>query len=181
MDSDDLNQPASNGPQRAPIHIREMIVEDIPKIFLLGERLFTAEDVPTLHRTWDEYEVVSLFQSETEHCLVAECDERVVGFALGTVIDKRKSSWKYGYLLWFGVDRAFQGEGLARRLFRQFRHLMAEDGARILLVDTQADNEAALSFFRGEGFDGEEQHVYLSMNIDDERREHEDRNGRGRD
>ena len=166
--------------QHAPIHIREMIIEDIPKVFLLGERLFTAEDVQNLHRTWDEYETVSLFQSDTEYCLVAEADDRVVGFALGTVIDKRKSSWTYGYLLWFGVDPEFQREGLALRLFRQFKHRVAEGGARILMADTQADNEAALAFFRDQGFDNEEKHIYLSMNIDEERREHGDRNGRSR-
>ena len=56
------------------VTIREMIVEDIPAVFLLGERLFTAADAPTLHRTWDEYEVIGLFQSDTEHCLVAEAE-----------------------------------------------------------------------------------------------------------
>ncbi|MFH1530575.1 MAG: GNAT family N-acetyltransferase [Pseudomonadota bacterium] len=179
MDSD-IGDNASEAPIHHPIHLREMVVEDISKIFLLGERLFTAEDVPTLYRTWDEYEVVNLFQSETKHCLVAEVGDQVVGFALGTVIEKRKSSWTYGYLLWFGVDQDYQREGVARRLFRQFKLRMAEAGARILLVDTQADNESALTFFRRVGFDNEEEHVYLSMNIDEERREFEERNGRGR-
>ena len=178
MEPDEPHAISAAAPQRSTIHIREMIVEDISKIFLLGDRLFTAEEVPTLHRTWDEYEVVNLFQSGTEHCLVAELDDQVVGFALGTLIEKRKSSWTYGYLLWFGVDHDHQREGLAKRLFHQFKHRMAEAGARILLVDTQADNRAALTFFRGQGFDNEEEHVYLSMNIDEERREHEERNHR---
>lgn len=161
--------------RRAPVYVREMIVEDIAPVFHLGEQLFTADEVQNLHRTWDEYEAVSLFQSETRHCLVAESEGRVVGFALGTVIEKRKSSWTYGYLLWLGVDPSFQNEGLARRLFRQFKQRMAEDGARILMVDTQADNETAIRFFQRQGFENAEEHIYMSLNIDDERRDVEAR------
>lgn len=158
------------------VHIREMIVDDIPSVFHLGERLFTAEEVQNLHRTWDEYEVLTLFGTEREHCLVAEAEDGpVVGFALGTIIEKRKSSWTYGYLLWLGVDSEFQREGLALRLFRQFKQRMAAAGARILMVDTQASNEEALEFFRKQGFDNEEKHVFLSLNIDEERRDLEDR------
>ena len=153
-----------------------MIVDDIPAVFHLGERLFTAEEVQNLHRTWDEYEVLTLFSTEREHCLVAEDEEEtVVGFALGTTIEKRKSSWTYGYLLWLGVDPENQREGLAQRLFRQFKQRMAAAGARILMVDTQASNEEALEFFRKQGFDSQEKHVFLSLNIDDERRDLEDR------
>ena len=44
-----------------PLIVREMELEDLPKVFALGERLFTAEKWPNLYRTWDEYEVIELF------------------------------------------------------------------------------------------------------------------------
>lgn len=175
MMTDEPFRTSDAGSQKPAVHVREMIVDDIPQVFHLGEQVFTADEVQNLHRTWDEYEVVNLFASESEHCLVAEIDGQVLGFALGTVIEKRKSSWTYGYLLWLGVDPECQREGLALRLFRQFKQRMAAAGARILLVDTQADNERAIRFFREQGFDNEEKHIFLSMNIDDERRDLEDR------
>ncbi|MFZ7124980.1 MAG: GNAT family N-acetyltransferase [Desulfobacterales bacterium] len=154
----------------AAVSIRTISIDDLPHIFHLGEKLFTARKVPNLHRTWDEYEVVSLFQGDDEYCFVAENEaSELVGFALGTMIQK-SHSWKYGYLLWLGVHPYYQQSGVARRLFRHFRSVMIEDGARIIMVDTEADNDAALRFFRKVGFNHARNHVFLSMNVDEERR-----------
>jgi len=159
----------ANKKRRVNATIREMRLDDMPAVFHLGEKLFTAEDVPNLYRTWDEYEVVSLFQTDGEYCLVADVDGEVVGFALGTIIDKRKSSWRYGYLIWLGVDPRFQDQGLAYRMFRQFHSLVSDAGARIIMVDTEADNYPALRFFTKCGFETFGEHVFLAMNIDGKR------------
>jgi hypothetical protein len=60
---------------------REMEIQDMAPIFSLGEQLFTSDRWPNLYRTWDEYEVLSLFASDRETCLAAELDAMVVGFA----------------------------------------------------------------------------------------------------
>ena len=96
--------------------IREMSLLDLPAVFTLGERLFTADKWQALYRTWDEYELAVHFASDSETCLVAELDETVVGFALGTLLEKRESSWTYGYLLWLGVDPELSRKRVAARL-----------------------------------------------------------------
>lgn len=154
-------------PVVGPVVVREMELEDIPKIFALGERVFPADKWPNLYRTWDEYELVDLFASDGETCLVAEIDERVVGFALGTVIEKRRSAWRYGYLLWLGVDQDMPPLGIGSRLFERMQDLFVARGARIMLVDTASENERALGFFRKQGFGHEQGHVFLSKNLDE--------------
>ncbi len=148
-----------------PIEIREMELEDLGAVFHLGERLFTADQVPNLYRTWDEYEVTDLFRSDPELCLVAEQKDEIVGFTLATTIDKRRSAWKYGYLVWLGVEPAFARAGLGARLFRLLRQRMEQEGVRMILVDTEAGNEAALRFFRKLGFTNPHEHVFLSLNL----------------
>jgi ribosomal protein S18 acetylase RimI-like enzyme len=148
------------------ISIRPMEIDDLAQVFHLGERLFTAEDVPNLYRTWDEHEVVDLFHSDPELCLVAEEGERIVGFAMGTTVTKSRSAWKYGHLVWLGVDPEYQGTGVAEKLFHALLELMLEDGVRILIVDTEADNYAAIKFFRKMGFSHPQEHIYLAMNLD---------------
>ena len=162
-------------PKDAGVSIREIEIDDLPAIFHLGEKLFTAQKVPTLHRTWDEYEVVSLFQNDSSFCFVAETEaEKIIGFALGTVIEK-SHSWTYGYLIWLGIDPDHQHTGVSQKLFRAFRTAAVEEGARIIMVDTEAGNENALRFFRKLGFNHTRHHVYLSMNVDQERRRRGDR------
>ncbi|MFP3870127.1 MAG: N-acetyltransferase family protein [Syntrophobacteria bacterium] len=157
--------------KRLNIGIRQMEIDDLASVFHLGEKLFTARQVPTLYRTWDEYEVISLFQSDSEFCLVAETKDELVGFALGTTISKSRSAWKYGHLVWLGVDPVFRRHGIAARLFNHFRTLMVQRGVRMLLVDTEADNLPALHFFRKVGFGNPEQHIYLTLNLASQQRD----------
>jgi len=79
-------------------------------------------EFPILYRTWDPYEVADYFTSDPDYCLVAEADDRVVGFIMATTIEKEGTAWKkYGYVSWIGVDEDFQGTTLARRLYKGWR------------------------------------------------------------
>lgn len=150
----------------APIEIRQMQLKDIPAVFELGQSLFTAEKLPTLYRAWDEHELVALFDTEEETCLVAESGEQVVGFALGRMMDKPRNAWRYGWLEWLGVDARHKRTGVATRLLNQLTNLFIERDARIVLVDTAAQDHSALAFFRKHGFGQEIRHVYLSHNLE---------------
>lgn len=166
--------------RRPNITIREMEIDDLAAVFHLGEKLFTAQKVPNLYRTWDEHEVIYQFQSDPEFCLVAEADDAIVGFALGTIISKSNSAWKYGYLTWLGVNPQFQRQGIALKLFKQFRDLMLENGVRMLQVDTEADNLPALYFFRKMGFGNPQQHIYLTLNLSSQQRQFREKKENGR-
>ena len=152
------------------VEIREMELKDVPEVFELGQKLFTAEEWPTLYRSWDDHELALLFSSNAETCLVAEADGQVIGFALGRVTEKPRSAWRYGTLQWLGVERRFKRTGIATRLLRQLTGLFIEHDARIMLVDTAAKNHVALSFFRRNGFGQEIRHVYLSQNLENDPR-----------
>ena len=94
----------------------------------------------------------------------------MVGFALGRVMEKPRSAWRYGWLLWLGVDRRFKRSGVATRLLKQLKGLFIEHDARIMLVDTAAKNHSAVAFFRRNGFGQEIRHVYLSQNLENDPR-----------
>ncbi len=154
------------------IRIRDMEIDDLAAVFHLGERLFTASDVPVLYRTWDELEVTSIYQNDSELGLVANrgTDGELIGFALGNTITKKGSAWKYGHLIWLGVRPDQQRHRVGARLIEAFIERMLEINVRLLLVDTEADNQPALDFFAKHGFGRPQNHVYLSLNLDDRRR-----------
>ena len=170
----------NRGPNKAlngNIVLRQMELEDLPAVFKLGQRLFTAEDLPTLYRSWDEHEILELFRSDEETCLVAEDGENIVGFALGCMMEKPRSAWRYGWLEWLGVAPRYKRCGIARRLLNQLTQLFIDREARIMLVDTDEDNADALAFLRETGFGQETRHVYLSRNLDEHCRRLGRRNG----
>ena len=145
--------------------VREMTIDDLAAVFHLGEKLFTSDFSPSMYRTWDEYEITTLFNSDTELCLVAELDEEIVGFALGTTVEKQNSAWKYGYLVWIGVRPGLQKGGAGHILFGEIKKRMIEQGVRMIIIDTDADNEAGICFFEKEGFDNTQNHVYMTLNL----------------
>ncbi|NLX24935.1 MAG: GNAT family N-acetyltransferase [Lentisphaerae bacterium] len=145
------------------VEIRTATIDDLAAIFHLGEKVFTPKGFSNLYRTWDEYEVTHLFNSETEYVLVAEVDGQVVGFAMGTIIEKARSAWSYGHLLWLGVDPDVARMSIGSLLFDRFREVMETQGIRMLLVDTQADNAPAITFFQRKGFENPTDHVYMTL------------------
>lgn len=148
------------------IEIRQMLIDDIAPVFHLGEELFTSEDLPILYRTWDSYEVADYFTSDPDFCLVAEANGKVVGFVLATTIEKEGTAWKkYGYISWIGVDKAFQGTNLAKRLYNRVEERLIEEGVRMIIADTEGDNKRAIAFFATLGFSPRSEHVWLAKTL----------------
>lgn len=145
------------------IEIRDMEIDDLSPVYHLGEELFTSDLYPYLYRTWDEWEVIGLYNTDPEYCLVAESDGQLAGFVLGTIISK--ASWVYGYIIWLGVSPQFQRRGVADRLVDKIVERMIEEGVRFMLVDTDPANIPAIKFFTRKGFGNARKHVYLSMNL----------------
>jgi len=150
--------------------IRVMTIDDLAAVFHLGEQLFTSEYSSSMYRTWDEYEITTLFNSDSELCIVAELDAEVVGFALATTVEKQHSAWKYGYLVWIGTRPGLQKCGAGKELFDEIKSRMIEQGVRMIIIDTDADNEAGINFFKKQGFDNIQQHVYMTLNLSKSRK-----------
>lgn len=142
-----------------------MEIGDLGHVYALGESLFTAERWPSLYRTWDQYALATHFASDTETCLVAEIGDQLVGFAVGTMLEKPGSAWTYGYLIWLGVDPAGGRRGIGGKLVSHLQEVFIELGARMIMADTDAENTAAISFFEAQGFEEDSEHVYLSKNL----------------
>ncbi len=142
-----------------------MAIEDLGAVFALGERLFTADRWPYLYRSWEEHELLEYYLSDGETCLVAEQGGELAGFAIGCVIEKRRSSWVYGYLGWLGVAPERQHGQVALRLMDRLRAIFLDNGVRMMLVDTAAANTRAMRFFHRYGFGQDQEHIYMSMNL----------------
>ncbi len=152
-----------NFDDNSAVDVRELGIDDIAPVYHLGEELFTSDLYPYLYRTWDEWEVIGLYNTDPEYCLVAEIEGELAGFILGTIITK--ANLAYGYILWLGVNPRLQRRGVADKLVDKAIARMIEDGARFMLVDTDPANTPALKFFNRKGFGNTREHIFLSMNL----------------
>ena len=163
--SDDGEFHFSYTAKKKHITVRNMEIKDLNSVYDLGNIIFTSNH-SNIWNFWDEDTVMHNYINDPEFCIVATAKigkeaEKVVGFAFGTTIEKPKSSWKYGYLIWTGCDPNYQGLGLASQLYNTMVELFAIEKVRMLMIDTQVNNEAAIKFFRKLGFGHDEKHVYL--------------------
>lgn len=157
---------AAKGKSKPVITIREMEIDDIASVYHLGEKLFTSEELPILYRTWDPYEVTDYFSADSDFCLVAEAGGQIVGFILGSTIEKEGTAWKkYGYVGWMGVDEAFQRSALGSRLYRGLEQRLKEEKVRMVIADTQGDNKNAIAFFKAIGFSVRSEHLWLAKTL----------------
>ena len=159
--------PDNETKHKIEVTIREMEIDDVSAVYHLGEKLFTSDEFPILYRTWDPYEVTDYFTSESEYCLVAETEDgRIVGFVLANMIEKEGTAWKkYGYLSWIGVAEDFQRTNLGQRLYNKLEDNFQKDGVRMVIADTDAENEGALYFLNAMGFSERAQHVWLAKTL----------------
>jgi ribosomal protein S18 acetylase RimI-like enzyme len=175
MAQEKRDQNISNGAAKRSFSVRTMEIEDLADVYQLGAMNFKADLWPMLYRSWDEYEVTTLFNTDGDYCLVAENDDwepgskeqRIVGFVLGTVISKPGSAWSYGYVLWLCSHDLWAREGVAGKLVDKLVEIMVEeDGIRIIMADTDPDNHRAVRFFSKKGFTDTKPHLYLSSNLE---------------
>lgn len=104
VDGDSLEIEHSYTASKKRITIRNMEIGDLHPVYLIGEKIFTKAN-SNLYNFWDEHLVMQSFIADYDYCAVAavkedDDKETVIGFSFGTTIEKPKSSWKYGYLVW---------------------------------------------------------------------------------
>jgi ribosomal protein S18 acetylase RimI-like enzyme len=172
--------PDNEPKHKVEVIIREMEIDDLSAVYHLGEKLFTSDEFPILYRTWDPYEVTDYFSTDPEYCLVAETeDDRIVGFVLANMIEKEGTAWKkYGYLTWIGVEESFQRTNLGQRLYNKIEDTFQKQGARMVMADTDAENQGALLFLNAMGFSARAQHVWLAKTLQKPRRKKKDNTGK---
>lgn len=153
--------------KKSHVEIRQMILEDLSTVWHLGEKTFTPSSLQYAYRTWNVDELLSLFNSDPGLCLVAEDikSNKIVGFALGTILKRPFSPWTYGYFIWAGVQKRFQKTGVGRRLYRELEKRFKDKGARIVMVDVESNNQAGMRFIRKLGFKEAQTYIWYSKKL----------------
>jgi ribosomal protein S18 acetylase RimI-like enzyme len=160
--------PSSGKPRR--LEIRSMTIDDFPKVWHIGERIFSSRISPYTYRTWTIDELVTFYHNDPELCLVAENIDtgRIVGFILGTILKRPYSPWTYGYVVWAGVRRSYQKRGVGVRLYKELEKRFVDKGVRIAIADAESTNKSGIKFLESLGFKQAETYFWFSKSLEKE-------------
>jgi len=146
------------------VQIRLMQISDIWPVFQIGTQVFTMKS-RNLYRFWDETQVTDAYESDGDLALVAELNGEVVGFALGSTLERVEIM--FGYLIWLAVAPSAHGMGIGKLLYYAYEELIMENypDTHTIILDTQASNKGAIRFFSRLGFQITDTFVYVCKRL----------------
>ena len=139
-------------------HIREIQKEEIPVLDdFLYEAIFIPQGVVPPPRSIIEQEDLQLYvrgfgESPHDHCLVAECDGKIVGAVWVRVMND------YGHVdnqtpsLAISLYPDYRGQGIGTQLLRQMMELLRQEGYAQVSLSVQKVNYA-LRMYQKAGFE----------------------------
>ena len=120
------------------VHIRWMIRRDMPEVLDIENRSFEF--------AWTEEDFIRCLRQRNCIGLVAEHDERVVGFMIYELHKNRL------HILNFAVHPEFRRRGVARGMVRKLIGKLSPQRRNRILLEIRETNLAAQLFFREAGF-----------------------------
>ncbi|KAM0747394.1 acyl-CoA N-acyltransferase [Meredithblackwellia eburnea MCA 4105] len=134
------------------------------------------EDLPHITALIDEelsepynYYTYRYFLNDWPHlCFFAEDED--TGDPIGTIVckqDVHREKLNRGYLAMLSTKKAYRGQGIATHLVRLAITQMLVDGCEEVVLETEADNESALRFYRKLGFIKEKRLYRFYLNAKD--------------
>jgi [ribosomal protein S18]-alanine N-acetyltransferase len=118
-----------------------LAVGDADRCAELEAQLFPGDD------PWSAVAFVRELDSEHNHYVAARVDDVLVGYA-GITRLGRKPPYEYE-IHTIGVDPAFQGRGIGRRLLDE---LLAIAAGGVVFLEVRTDNAAAIGLYESVGF-----------------------------
>lgn len=105
-------------------------------------------------RDWGDIviERETIYHLMTKHfrqtCFVAEDRQRMIGYLLGF---RSQSAPDEAYMHLIQVDPAMRGNGIGRRMFRQFEDAVRAMGCKKIVTTSRPQNKLAVAFYRRMG------------------------------
>src|SRR5688572_8371708 len=124
--------------QQVRVHIRWMIRRDMPEVLSIEQDGF---EFP-----WSEEDFIRCLRQRNCIGMVAEHDERVVGFMIYELHKSRL------HILNFAVARDFQRRGAGTQMISKLIGKLSSQRRTRILLEVRETNLAAQLFFRAQGF-----------------------------
>ncbi len=100
-----------------------------------------------------DHRIRDYIRKDSEGCLVAEDEGKVVGFVIGDVKDWGFGVEKSGWLEIIGIHPKFMGQGIGRELGKRLLDHFKEKGVKNAYTVARWDSGDLLAFFKSIGFD----------------------------
>ena len=124
--------------QQVRVHIRWMIRRDMPEVLYAEQNSF---EFP-----WSEEDFIRCLRQRNCIGMVAECEERVVGFMIYELHKSRL------HVLNFAVSPKWRRRGVGQQMMEKLVNKLSHQRRNRILLEVRETNLTAQLFFKGVGF-----------------------------
>ena len=142
--------------------VRKMTVRDIDGVLRIDEKI---TGLP--HKAYFESKAAAIIKRSPDYCLVAEHQDRIIGFVLGDVRGWEFATELSGWLEIIGIDPDYHGQGVSRALMNELFARFRKAGVKFVNTMVNWNDGGLIDYFRANGFDRGE-YVNLVKRLDDE-------------
>jgi ribosomal-protein-alanine N-acetyltransferase len=116
------------------------------------DRLLEIEQTCFKEEAFTRRQIASLLTDYNSLCLVAEEDDQIIGFIIGTPYFERDSLT--GHILTIDVEPQNRRKGVGARLLQEMERIFKEKGVKACRLEVREDNTAALGLYKKLGYIG---------------------------
>lgn len=128
--------------------IRPLTEKDFDYVAKIQEAIMKKKVSGRLERRMQEY-----IKKDSEACLVAEAEGKVVGFVIGDIKDWGFGVEKSGWLEIIGIHPKYMGQGIGKELGKKLLEHFKSKGIKNVYTVARWDSGDLLAFFKSIGFD----------------------------
>jgi GNAT superfamily N-acetyltransferase len=133
------------------IKVRRVRKEDAPQIARIYRAIDKTAPAVDFKKMLDPE-----FRTASDASFVAEVDGKVAGFMIGSVTSGSFGVTKCAWIVLFGVDPKFMGQGIGKRLAEVIFEFYKKRKIQNVLTTVKWDSTDILSFLKTLGFDRSE-------------------------
>jgi ribosomal-protein-alanine N-acetyltransferase len=137
-----------NGRQVLSVTIQRATISDLEALYQIERECFTTE-------AFSKQDLTYLLESSNAVSLVAQINNTIAGFVIGSVHLHHKKITGRVYTLDVAVKYRRKGVGL--KLLDEIERIFVKRGAKICYLEARKDNLAALKLYRNHGYAGIEE------------------------
>lgn len=110
------------------------------------ENLYQLEQLLFPDDSWDKLALQDLFVQDYNHFFVVKDLEKIVGFCIVQIM------FDTAEILRIGVDKNYQGQGIAKQLLNNVVDFLTNLSVEKLLLEVRADNISAIGLYQSFNF-----------------------------
>lgn len=134
------------------ITIRPMKEKDISQAANIHRKVIREGLVQSMDYAIEDL-FVSFIKKSPKTCIVAERDNRVVGFIVGCIKEWGFGVERSGWIEMIEVDPKFMGKGIGTALGEALIHYFRDEGITEVYTSVKWDSGDLIAFFKSIGFD----------------------------